>query len=581
MGILRTNRALLGNIALVVFLAFLVTLTFGVGSAAADTDKTVQVKDKSDVWQSDTATLRTNSAKTQVELTIKICPLTATEFQSIWFQIKDGVNVLKTVYARDTVYSSAYDNVYGTGYQLVYNWVYAFANILPHAFSLLVYQDSQQLETITLNVEAPPPEGGGGGGAAPAPTPPAQETPTGTAVVDTQAGTATLAVDETKVTAVLQDPAQNQLVLEIPTAAGIKEHAVQIPAAVLALAAEAGKPIVVQAPTGQITILPQALDVPALRELLKTGEKVQVTVAIKEAPEATQGNVALALARPENTGLNLVGPVLDLSVAAKVEGKEPVQVTSFNKALKLRLPYSEADLKGVPEAYLGVYRITGTTLAYVGGKVLAAEDAVEVELSSFSSYALMTYQVAFADTTNHWARQVIELMAAKHIVKGVGANRFTPDATVTRAEFATLLVRALGIAEAKPAAGRFRDVAPGAWYFGTVEAAAEAGLLKGYPDGTFRPAGKITRQEMAAMIVNALRYGGKDVAIGRQEIQQLLGPYTDAPSIGGWAVEAVAVAVREGIIKGRTATTIVPLAGATRAEATVLMKQVLSNLNRI
>jgi hypothetical protein len=168
------------------------------------------------------------------------------------------------------------------------------------------------------------------------------------------------------------------------------------------------------------------------------------------------------------------------------------------------------------------------------------------------------------------------LLVDKGIVKGIAANKFAPDATITRAQFATLLVKALGLADVKPAQATFKDVKAGAWYYGTVEAAAANGLVAG-SKGSFNPEGKITRQEMAVMIANALKVGGKNVTADSTELAK----FSDKSQIASWAQSSVAVAVKEGIITGRTADTVVPEVNATRAEGTVMIKKVLGSLGKL
>ncbi|MFA5882153.1 MAG: S-layer homology domain-containing protein, partial [Eubacteriales bacterium] len=208
-------------------------------------------------------------------------------------------------------------------------------------------------------------------------------------------------------------------------------------------------------------------------------------------------------------------------------------------------------------------------------------NTVTFETDSFSNYTLMAKIAAFADILSHWARNDIQLMFDKGIVKGMTANSFAPDANITRAQFATLLVKALGLAESQTVSGVFKDVKSNAWYRGTVEAAAAHGLVVGYANGTFGPDGKITRQEMAAMVAKALKVGGKTVTLSSGEAAQLVSKFSDKQQIGSWAQDSVAIAVKEGIITGRTATTFVAKANATRAEGTVMIKKVLESLGKI
>jgi hypothetical protein len=80
---------------------------------------------------------------------------------------------------------------------------------------------------------------------------------------------------------------------------------------------------------------------------------------------------------------------------------------------------------------------------------------------------------------------------------------FDGDGFITRAEYAAILVRALGIPEG--GASSFSDVGSSDWYCGAVSAAVQYGIIKGYADGTFRPNANITREEAMAMLQRAAK----------------------------------------------------------------------------
>ena len=96
-------------------------------------------------------------------------------------------------------------------------------------------------------------------------------------------------------------------------------------------------------------------------------------------------------------------------------------------------------------------------------------------------------------------------MAEAGIVSGVTPTQFEPERTITRAEFAAMIVRALGITATDGPA--FEDVANNAWFYSSVTAAAKAGLIVGY-NGYFRPDDLITREEMATIIAKAYFFAG-------------------------------------------------------------------------
>ena len=108
----------------------------------------------------------------------------------------------------------------------------------------------------------------------------------------------------------------------------------------------------------------------------------------------------------------------------------------------------------------------------------------------------------FSDVANgQWHNKAISTMAKLGIVKGRCADRFDPDASITRAEFAAICARF----NTKPVenSGSFSDIS-GHWAENEIERAAAFGWISGYPDGTFRPDARITRAEAMTMINRVL-----------------------------------------------------------------------------
>lgn len=201
------------------------------------------------------------------------------------------------------------------------------------------------------------------------------------------------------------------------------------------------------------------------------------------------------------------------------------------------------------------------------------------ELAQATSNFTFHPRATFNDIKGHWAQDDIEIMAGLGIARGIGNNMFDPDGRVTRAQFAALLIRALGIEETKPAQKHFKDVHSGAWYYREVETAYASGLVLGYPDGRFKPDAYITREELAVMVLRGLAKGGKQVAAA--DIEGTLARFHDQANIGAWARQSVAEAVQKGLLKGRDGGRFAPKENATRAEATVLIKRMLVSLGKL
>lgn len=184
------------------------------------------------------------------------------------------------------------------------------------------------------------------------------------------------------------------------------------------------------------------------------------------------------------------------------------------------------------------------------------------------------------DLTGHWAESGIAALQAKGIVTGLDEETFLPDAPLTRAQFAKMLVVALGMdRDAGALKGwptRFSDVPSSYWGAGYIEAAAEIGLIQGYGDGRFGPDDEITRAQLTAMMIRAA--GLVDRVQGAANSS--LG-FSDAGEIPEWARGAVALGVREGLISGFEDGTFRPDAPATRAEGSVMVVRLLSRLGNL
>ncbi len=149
---------------------------------------------------------------------------------------------------------------------------------------------------------------------------------------------------------------------------------------------------------------------------------------------------------------------------------------------------------------------------------------------------------------------------------GVSADAFAPEQTTTRAMIVSILAR-LEVVESAQAAG-FADVND-EWYATAVNWAANVGVVNGYEDNTFRPNQPITREQLAAILMNYSAYKGQDVS-ARADLDN----YTDQPS--AWATETMSWAVAEGLISGVTADQLQPQGNATRAQVAAILQRFLA-----
>lgn len=167
---------------------------------------------------------------------------------------------------------------------------------------------------------------------------------------------------------------------------------------------------------------------------------------------------------------------------------------------------------------------------------------------------------------NHWAQAAIQYVYAGGLMTGVSDTAFAPEATTTRAMIVSMLARMENVTSAADAG--FSDVAADDWYATAVNWAAANSIVNGISDDTFAPNDPITREQLAAMLMNYAQYKGMDVSARTD-----LSGYSDAPST--WASEAVQWAVAEGLLAGVTDDELQPQGQATRAQVAAIMQRFL------
>ena len=144
----------------------------------------------------------------------------------------------------------------------------------------------------------------------------------------------------------------------------------------------------------------------------------------------------------------------------------------------------------------------------------------------------------FSDIKNHANKAAIEELAFRGIINGMGKGTFMPNKTMTRAEFAAIVTRALGLAAKDTKA--FTDVPSSKWYAGYIGTANSSGIVNGVGSGKFNPDGTITRQEAAAMVARAAKLCGLDPSMDAAATKDMLAQFGDYRSVASWAKEPMA-----------------------------------------
>ena len=196
----------------------------------------------------------------------------------------------------------------------------------------------------------------------------------------------------------------------------------------------------------------------------------------------------------------------------------------------------------------------------------------------------------FADIRNHVNQTAIEALAARGIINGKTETIFDPDLTMTRAEFAAIITRGLGLisnSELRTASSELRttnselhfsDVAKSAWYSDYINVAAFYGIVNGLGNGTFNPNGTITRQEAAVMVARAAKLAGMDTVRDDAEIRDTLAIFGDYRTVASWAMESMAFCFDSGIADD-TGFDIEPTRAIQRGEIAEMLYRMLTAAN--
>lgn len=270
--------------------------------------------------------------------------------------------------------------------------------------------------------------------------------------------------------------------------------------------------------------------------------------------------------------------VLEFSALAEDGKTAKVLDHDLGEGVEVQMPVEMIDTSKVDTDKLTavVYAEEGSgkgTWQAVGGKYDPYDKTFKFKRKSFSMYTIMQMNKSFGDLAKYdWAKRDIEIMASKGIVTGKTSSEYDPSANVTRAEFTALVVRTLGLLDNK-AKVYFKDVKSSDWYYTAVASAYNEGIVKGKDAQHFRPNDPITRQEIMQVVANAMEKALGMTKPGQYQADKTINAFQDKNDIAGWAKQAVAFSISEGIVKGKTAVTIKPGDYATRAETAVIAKR--------
>ena len=188
--------------------------------------------------------------------------------------------------------------------------------------------------------------------------------------------------------------------------------------------------------------------------------------------------------------------------------------------------------------------------------------------SHFSTFFVSEWISPFGDVSrNDWYFRSVRFAYSSGLMGGVAVGQFAPNINLSRGMMVTMLWRLEGMpiaAEGKT----FSDVAAGGWYAEAITWASANGIVSGYGNGLFGPHDSITREQLAVMLQNYAAFIGQNTEGG-----EFVATFADAGDIAPWAMDAMQWANANGLITGRTMSTLAPNGTATRAEMATIMQR--------
>ncbi len=270
----------------------------------------------------------------------------------------------------------------------------------------------------------------------------------------------------------------------------------------------------------------------------------------------------------------IIAPAVEFTIECTFEGKT-VSVDKFKSFVERKIAIPEGvDPNRITTGI--VVNPDGTTY-HAPTKVIQENGVYYAVISSLtnSTYTVVWHNVEFQDAESHWAKDAINDMGSRMIVNGISDENFGPNKEITRAEFATILVRALGL-KAGIGEKSFDDVKSNSWYFDYVKTAVSYGLINGYNDEKFGPDDKLTREQAMIMIARALSSTTITTDLAESDMVSLLSGYSDFEKVSASAQSSVATCIENGILSGKNGAFIAPKENITRAEvATVIQRMLL------
>jgi pullulanase len=302
---------------------------------------------------------------------------------------------------------------------------------------------------------------------------------------------------------------------------------------------------------GSYTITVKELDVEALRAKLGASANVEFFITVKTS---TQSVEAVKI-----SGFDVVSNPVEFLVGARYNGKTEY-VSNFKGYVERTIPLTGA----VDPSKATVLKLTEN--GFVTVPAVFKDGKAIVKSRTNSTYVVVQGNKTFLDINNgkSWAEGYIETLASKGLIEGKTKDLFSPGTLMTRAEFVSLISRSLGLVSSGAEILPFKDIT-GHQAYADILAAYETGIIQGRPDGNFAPDATITRAQAAIIVARAMKFVGYHAS--KLNTTKGIEGFKDAKALKAWGATDLEKVVQAGIISGTPAQTFNPNASTRRDQA--------------
>ena len=201
-------------------------------------------------------------------------------------------------------------------------------------------------------------------------------------------------------------------------------------------------------------------------------------------------------------------------------------------------------------------------------KVNLKKFVVPLSIALIGTNTIISNAINITDINGHWANNEITKFVNNNYILGYEDNTFKPNNSITRAEFVSILNRVFNLTTSS---GKVFNDTNNHWAKQAIDIAVTNGVCNGKSNNLFYPNDKLTRQEASVMLSNYLKL--QDTQLDK------INSFYDSHTISDWALYSIEGMLENGFMNGYPTGLLKPLNNITRAEAVVLINNVISNNN--